>query len=83
MKGFWRKWLELQRERIVRGHLSPSYLAQIYAFLGEHDRAFASLQRACDDHSLDVAGLRSGPNFDDLRKDSRYAALLQRIGLKP
>jgi len=59
MKGFWRKWLELQQERIVRGHINPFYLAQVYAFLGEYDRAFAFLQRACDDHSLDVAVLRS------------------------
>ena len=82
MKGFWRKWLELQQDRIVHGHINPFYLAQVYAFLGEYDRAFASLQRACDDHSLDVPALRSSPTFDDLRKDSGYSALLQRIGLK-
>jgi DNA-binding winged helix-turn-helix (wHTH) protein/Tfp pilus assembly protein PilF len=82
MKGYWRKWLELQHDRIVRDRINPFYLAQVYAFVGEPDAAFDSLQRACDNHSLDIATLRSGPNFDNLRNDSRYSALLQRIRLK-
>ena len=82
MKGYGRKWLELQQDRIVRGRINPFYLAQVYAFLGEYDLAFACLQRCSDDHCLDVGVLRSSPNFDDLRKDSRYSAVLQHIGLK-
>ncbi|HZS08201.1 MAG TPA: winged helix-turn-helix domain-containing protein [Blastocatellia bacterium] len=83
MKGYWRRWLELQQERVGRGRLSPFYLAQIHAFLGEKDQAFAYLQKACEDRSIVLPALRSGPNFDDLRADSRYATLLQRIGLTP
>ena len=81
-KGYCRAWLELQRERIQRGRINLSYLAQVYAFIGDRDQAFTCLQRACEDHSLDVPALRSSPNFDDLRKDTRYVALLERIGLK-
>src|SRR2546422_8808870 len=82
MKGYCRAWLELQRERIDRGRINLFYIAQVYAFMGDRDQAFACLQRACEDHSLDVPALRSSPNFDDLRKDTRYIALLERIGLK-
>ncbi len=82
MKGYCRAWLELQRERIDRGRINLFYIAQVYALMGDHDQAFACLQRACEDHSLDVPALRSSPNFDDLRKDTRFIALLERIGLK-
>jgi DNA-binding winged helix-turn-helix (wHTH) protein/tetratricopeptide (TPR) repeat protein len=82
MKGYFRAWLEVQRERIDRGRISPFYLAQVYAFIGDRDRAFASLQRAREDHCLDVPALRSSPDFDDLRKDPGFVALLERIGLK-
>jgi DNA-binding winged helix-turn-helix (wHTH) protein/tetratricopeptide (TPR) repeat protein len=81
MKGYWRKWLELQRERIRRGQLSPFYLAQIYAFIGAQDRAFAYLQKAYEDRSLGLAALRYDPSFDDLRADQRYLILLGRLGL--
>jgi DNA-binding winged helix-turn-helix (wHTH) protein/tetratricopeptide (TPR) repeat protein len=81
MKGYWHKWLELQHERIQRGQLSPFYLAQIYAFIGAKDQAFAYLQKAYDDRSLGLAALRYDPSFDDLRADQRYLTLLRRTGL--
>jgi DNA-binding winged helix-turn-helix (wHTH) protein/TolB-like protein len=83
IKGYWRKWLEWQRDRIMRGQRSPFYLAQIYAFLGEKEQAFACLEKAYEDRSISLAALRLSPNFDGLRADSRYTALMQRIGLKP
>jgi hypothetical protein len=81
MKGYWRKWLELQGERIRRGQLSPFYLAQIYAFIGAKDQAFAYLQKALEDRSLGLAALRYDQSFDDLRLDQRYLALQQQLGL--
>jgi DNA-binding winged helix-turn-helix (wHTH) protein/Tfp pilus assembly protein PilF len=80
MKGYWLKWLELQRERIRRRQLSPFYLAQIYAVTGAKGRAFAYLQKAYEDRSLGVAALRYDPSFDDLRADQRYLILLRRLG---
>jgi hypothetical protein len=81
MKGYWRKWLELQHERIKRGQLSPFYLAQIYAFIGSKDQAFAHLQKAYEDRSLGLAALRYDPSFDGIRADHRYVTLLGRLGL--
>lgn len=83
MRGYWLKWLELQRERIKRAGLSPFYVAQIYAYLDDKDQAFSYLQKAYEDRSLGLAALRYDPSFDSLRADSRYVALLRRLGLTP
>jgi len=80
-KGFCRAWLEFQRERIERGRINLFYLAQVYAFIGDHDRAFACLEKSLQDHSLDVPALRSSPVFDELRKDGRYRELLRKMRL--
>lgn len=82
-KGYWQKWLERQQERIKTGRINPFYLAQIYAFVGEKDLAFGALQKAYDDRSMRLPALRFDPNFDEMRADPRYAALLKRIGLTP
>ena len=79
LKGFWRKWLKLQQGRIRYGRLDPSYLALVYAFLGDQDQAFVWLQKAYKDRSLDPVILRFDPIFDALRSDARYPALLNSI----
>jgi DNA-binding winged helix-turn-helix (wHTH) protein/TolB-like protein/Flp pilus assembly protein TadD len=83
MQGYWRKWLELQQPRIQRGRLNPFYLAQIYAYLGETEQAFAYLGKAYEDRSVRPSVLQFSPNFDGLRADPRYTALLQRLALAP
>jgi predicted Zn-dependent protease len=69
----------LSKERYV-----PSYpIAAIYAALGQKDEAFASLQKAYDEHDswMDYLGL--DPRLDGLRSDPRFAALLRRMNLVP
>ena len=83
MQGYWRKWLELQQPRIRRGRLNPFYLAQIHAFLGETEQAFAYLGKAYEDRSVRPAVLQFNPNFDCLRADPKYEALLRRLALTP
>jgi DNA-binding winged helix-turn-helix (wHTH) protein/TolB-like protein len=83
MQGYWRKWLELQQPRIQRGRLNPFYLAQIHAFLGETAQAFAYLGKAYEDRSVRPAVLQFNPNFDCLRADPKYEALLGRLALTP
>jgi len=81
LKGFWRKWLEFQQARIRSGRLDPSYVALVYAYLGEKKQALAWLQRAAQDRSIDPTTLRFEPIFDSLRSDSRYLAILEHSGL--
>jgi TolB-like protein/Tfp pilus assembly protein PilF len=56
-------------------------IAAIHAALGENDRALELLNRAYDDRSFSLVSLKVDPNFDPIRKDERFATLLDLIGL--
>jgi TolB-like protein/DNA-binding winged helix-turn-helix (wHTH) protein/Tfp pilus assembly protein PilF len=73
------KLLELRAHRFIR----PSSLAEIYIGLGDKDRAFEWLEMACaDERACCVLNLlKVDPLFDSLRPDSRFTALLEKVGL--
>jgi hypothetical protein len=61
---------------------SPYTMATIYAGLGENDKAFALLEKAYSEKSLDfVLPLQSDLLLDHLRLDPRFQIMLHRIGL--
>ena len=64
-------------------HMHPEMLGYLYAQLGDHDRAFAWLERAFDERSARVLWLKVDPRTKPLRKDPRFAALLARLDLQP
>jgi serine/threonine-protein kinase len=53
----------------------------VCAALEERDRAFALLQRACDERFAMLIYLNAYPYFDNLHSDPRFGDLLRRIGL--
>jgi serine/threonine-protein kinase len=55
--------------------------ARIYAQLGDKDAAFEALNRAWEVREWGLLNLKTDPYLDPLRGDSRYAALLRRLGL--
>jgi|APFre7841882724_1041349.scaffolds.fasta_scaffold24172_1 serine/threonine-protein kinase len=55
--------------------------ARIYAQLGDKDAAFDALNRAWDIRDSNLVRLKVDPYLDPLRGDSRYAALVRRLGL--
>jgi tetratricopeptide (TPR) repeat protein len=57
------------------------YSARIYAQLGDKDAAFEALNRAWDVRDASLLHLKVDPYLDPLRGDSRYAALVKRLGL--
>lgn len=67
--------------------VSKVQLAQVLFTLGEHDEAFAYLERAYEDksiftdHSSDLGAIRFLPWFEGARKDPRWAPLEARLGL--
>lgn len=68
------------------GHTEPHSVlpyvkAEIYAALGDHNSAFASLDRACKERSFEIVYLRVDPDLDPLRSDPRFAELLRRMNL--
>ena len=81
-KGFWRKSLDLKKERAKHTPVPPSLFAAIYARLGEKDQAFAWLEKAYYvQDSLNT--LNADPLWDDLRSDPRFSDLLRRMNLEP
>jgi tetratricopeptide (TPR) repeat protein len=76
-----RKILDRLLQRSKGAYVSPAQIAMLYGALGERDRAFAWLDKACAerDSMLTVAGVE--PLFDSLRSDPRFKALLRCVGL--
>jgi TolB-like protein/Tfp pilus assembly protein PilF len=62
-------------------YVSAYYRAMAPAALGDFDRAFALLDRACDDRDPALTSLAVEPRFDVLRPDARYDELVDRLGL--
>jgi eukaryotic-like serine/threonine-protein kinase len=54
--------------------------AVIYVGLGDHDRAFEMLQRACREKFAVLPFIKVEPLFDDLRPDPRFRDLLHCVG---
>jgi tetratricopeptide (TPR) repeat protein len=61
--------------------VSPYFIAMIYAGLGEKDQVFVWLEKAYQERSRPLWGLKVNPVWDDFRSDPRFADLLRRIGL--
>ncbi len=70
--------LETQsRQRYVKADA----IASIYAALGERDKAFTWLNRALNDGASGILYLRVRRDWDFLRSDPRFAALIRKAGL--
>jgi hypothetical protein len=65
--------------RDMYGEAASYQYGQIYAQLGERDRAFAELARAFEVKDPGLAEIRDDPNMDPLRSDPRYAALIRQL----
>jgi TolB-like protein/DNA-binding winged helix-turn-helix (wHTH) protein/Tfp pilus assembly protein PilF len=71
------KSLELSRGKPV----NSGAVALIYAGLGEKDKAFSWLYKACAENAYFMTSLKYWSVFDILRADPRFDSLLQCVGL--
>jgi hypothetical protein len=62
-------------------YVSPMHIAEVYAGLGERDRAFEWLDRAFAVRARSMAWLSVRHQFDVLRGDPRYGALVDAVGI--
>jgi TolB-like protein/Flp pilus assembly protein TadD len=73
----------LQLQKISKDRYVPSlYVAMVYTGLGDKDEAFAWLDKAYAERCEYLVYLPTEPIADPLRSDSRFPALLQRLGLR-
>jgi TolB-like protein/Tfp pilus assembly protein PilF len=73
---------ELQR-RSKQTYVDPWYIAIIYVALGEKDVALTYLEKAYEQHSPGMNGLKIDPVYAPIRSDPRFADLMRRVGLPP
>src|SRR5262249_40355963 len=80
-KGVLQSWLDgltaISRQR----YLSPYSIAEVYARLGQKDKAFAELERAYTEHDSGMVSLAIDPIFSEMRGDARFKDLVKRMGL--
>ena len=62
-------------------YVTPAALVNVYIGLGDKDKAFEWLEKACQERSNYVAFLKVFPIVDPLRSDPRFPDLLHRVGL--
>ncbi len=81
--GALRKGLEvlLAQRKAKAGYVSATNIAEIYADLGDKDRAFEWLNTAAQERDFAVSSIRTDFRFESLRSDPRYAELVRKIGL--
>ncbi len=72
----------MSRERYAGGESVGTYLAGLYAGLGEKDKAFALLEKDFQQHTGELPTITFWLSLEGLRNDLRYADLLRRIGLQ-
>jgi eukaryotic-like serine/threonine-protein kinase len=73
----------LKRLQTNREYVSPGQLALLYGNMGEREQAFASLEKAYEEHDLQLQYLGVSPGYDPLRPDPRFLNLMRRVGLAP
>lgn len=64
-----------------REQIDPFAFVAPYVGLGDKDQAFGWLEKSLANHSPGLTALKVDPIFDPLRNDSRFEAVLRRLGL--
>jgi predicted Zn-dependent protease len=65
-----------------RGRVPASYIAAAYAAVRDREHAFEWLDQAVAEYDAFASMLDVYPAFDSIRDDSRYAPLLEKLGLR-
>jgi len=69
------------REFSRQGYEQSVPIASVYAGLGEKDKAFELLEKGYVEQNSELGWLKISPEWDNLRSDSRYVAMLNKMGL--
>lgn len=78
---YWKARLEQELTEMRTEDPSSFDMVEIYAQLGDRDKAFDWLERAATERTYSMIYLNVAPNLDSLRSDPRFAEFLRRVGL--
>ena len=73
---------QLEVLKAIPSVMTPACVASVYSGLGDKDRAFSALERAYEERDPFIWRIRTLPQFDALRADPRWAALMGRLKLR-
>ena len=82
IKGFLQKDIEFRKIAAAKGRNQTLFIAMQYANSGNNEEALAWLERAFEERHSWLGELEVEPTWDNLRSDSRFQNLLQRIGFE-
>jgi len=68
-------------ERGKTGYSSPVEVAQLYALLGNRERALTLLEEGLAQRSPQLVFIQSDPAYDFLHGEARYRTVVRRVGL--
>jgi TolB-like protein/class 3 adenylate cyclase len=76
---------QLAKELVDRLEFGSEDLGQVYAFVGDGDRALGALERAYGERSgsRSLLSMKLNPGYDFIRDDPRFVELMRRVGLRP
>ncbi len=75
------KILEEFKQQSQNKFITPGYFALIHIGLGNIDQAFEWMDKMYQEHSFYITYLKVMPEYDPLRNDPRFEALLKKVGL--
>ena len=76
-----RQLLDKLIERKKEKYVPPYFIAEIYSGLGENDKAFEWLEKAYEERDSQLTYMKSPwPEWDPIRSDPRFKALLNKMG---
>ncbi|MDQ6913503.1 MAG: tetratricopeptide repeat protein, partial [Verrucomicrobiota bacterium] len=64
-----------------QSYIPPVTIALVYNGLGETEEALSWLERGCDERDVRLTLLKVDPKWNSFRSNSRFLAILKRIGL--
>jgi adenylate cyclase len=83
LSAYLRKENEFRQKRLAEGKYQSSVtLALNYAIAGDDSEALEWLEKAVEERTPWLPELKIDPNYDGLRSQPRFIALLKRIGLE-
>ena len=77
-----RKILNDTAGRLGGEYVPPTEIASAYSVLGDKEKAFQWLSRACETHDTAICYIKIDPSLDNLRSDPRFLELLRKVGLE-
>ena len=76
---YWQGRLESAKKLYEQGNATATGLAEIYSILGDKEQALAWLAKAYEQSDDFLVFINIQPQFDKLRSDSRFRALVNKI----